>query len=55
MAKIKYLSTEKIDINAAYTVERHKKKSLALQKTKGVRRKWRYKMVRRGENKMAED
>ena len=31
------------------------KKSLALQKTMGVRRKWRYKMVRRGENKMAED
>ena len=26
MAKTKYLSTEKTDINAAYTVERHQKK-----------------------------
>ena len=54
MAKTKYLSTEKTDINAVYTVERHKKKRLALQKTLAVRRKRRYKRARRGENKMAE-
>ena len=41
MAKTKYLSTEKTDINAAYIVERHqkKKKRLALQKNNGSQKK----------------